>query len=89
MTITAALPPGVEFPEKTLLNARVWRNGDTIEITAEAIPAIRKTGRPEGAAGSEDLEAWLARCAAQPVCNLTDADLNDLRWQYLKDKHRF
>ena len=85
MTITAALPPGVEFPEKTLLTARVWRTGDTIQITAETPPS---PGKSADHARSVALEAWLSRCAAQPASHLTDEDLDDLRWQYLKEKHQ-
>ena len=80
-TFTAILPAGIELPEETWLTARVRRHGNALEIAAEgtAISA-------QDTARAQALKKWLARCAAQPPSSLTDEELDDLRWQGLKEK---
>ena len=80
MTFTAVLPSGIELPEETWLPARVRRHGDALEVTAEGT-------FPQGddSTRTQALKEWLERCAAQPVCALTDDEVDELRWEGLKD----
>lgn len=82
MTFTATIPPNALLPEETWLTARVRRHGTALEVTADAGPPALAGDK------SAALHAWLARCAAQPVNTLSDAALDDLRWQRLKEKHQ-
>ena len=81
MTFTAVLPVGIELPEETWLSARVRRHGNSLEIAAEGTESS-----PQDATRTQALHEWLQRCAAQPATSLTDDEIEDLRWQGLKEK---
>ncbi len=82
MTFTAVLSTDIALPEETWLPARVRRHGRALEVADEeqATPAVEPSR-------TDALQAWLHRCAAQPLNTFSDADLDDLRWQGLKEKY--
>lgn len=82
MTFLATLPVGVDLPEQTWLTARVRRQGNSLEVTAEdQVPSHEEPTREQA------LQAWLLRCKDQPVASLSDEEVDDLRWQGLKQKY--
>ena len=82
MTFTAVLSTDISLPEETWLPARVRRHGRALEIAAEepATPAVELSR-------TDALQAWLRRCAAQPLNTFSDTDVDDLRWQGLKERY--
>ena len=82
MTFTAVLSTDIPLPEETWLPARVRRHGRALEVAAEEHPA--PAVEPSR---TEALQAWLQRCAAQPLSTFSDADLDDLRWHGLKERY--
>lgn len=82
MHFTAVLSTDISLPEETWLPARVRRHGRALEVAAEeqATPPVEPSR-------TDALQAWLERCAAQPLTTFSDADLDDLRWQGLKEKY--
>ena len=82
MTFTASLPANISLPEETWLPARVRRRGMALEVSANPPASVEHSTEKQRA-----LDAWLARCAAQPVNTLADSELDELRWQHLQEKH--
>ena len=80
-SFTATLAADVSLPEETWLPARVRKHGRSLEVSADEQTA------PPAASRLQAMESWLQRCAEQPISSFTDADLDDLRWQGLKEKY--
>lgn len=61
--------------------ARVRRHGSELEISPE-----ETSPQQADSARLQALKDWLARCASQPPSSLANEELDDLRWQGLKEK---
>lgn len=81
MTFTTLLSTDISLPEETWFPAQVCRHGRALEVSASDQPSPHANSRLQA------MQTWLQRCVGQPASSFTDTDLDDLRWQGLKEKY--